>query len=265
MIGPYNSYCAAGRDPDPQPRARRAAGDDQPDQHPPRADPRRLARTAMQRRAGASTTRPASATTSGSRPATTCRARRSRCWRSGSGCERVYVLDDGSSFWKGLLTNPFRARPREGSGVGVAGSATFDPQAKNYDALVGRIARSGADGVVVGGDPFDGGDRLVKALRARLGERVTHHGRLLLRLRSRRAGAGRPRRARDVRDDARPAARRPPPDRRSGRRFAREIGAPGHAVRACWRPARPPSSCWTRSRARTARAPPCSRSCRRAR
>jgi ABC-type branched-subunit amino acid transport system substrate-binding protein len=42
--------------------------------------------------------------------------------------------------------------------------------------LADTIARSGADGVVVGGDPLDGGDRLVKALRARLGARVTIMG-----------------------------------------------------------------------------------------
>ena len=58
----------------------------------------------------------------------------------------------------------------------IAGSATFDPVAKSYGALADRVARSGAQGVVIGGDPFDGGDRLLKALRARLGVRVTIMG-----------------------------------------------------------------------------------------
>jgi ABC-type branched-subunit amino acid transport system substrate-binding protein len=35
------------------------------------------------------------------------------------------------------------------------------------------VARSGAQGVVIGGDPFNGTDNVVKALRKRLGQRVT--------------------------------------------------------------------------------------------
>jgi branched-chain amino acid transport system substrate-binding protein len=89
--------------------------------------------------------------------------------------ERVYLLYDRSSFWKGLLTDPFR-RAAARLGVGIAGSAAFDPAAQSYQALADTIARSGADGVVVGGDPSYGGDRLVKTLRARLGARVTIMG-----------------------------------------------------------------------------------------
>ena len=33
-----------------------------------------------------------------------------------------------------------------------------------------RVARSGADGVFLGGTPFTGGDKVTKALRARLGK-----------------------------------------------------------------------------------------------
>jgi branched-chain amino acid transport system substrate-binding protein len=91
------------------------------------------------------------------------------------GLQSVYVIDDGSGFWKGLLSDPFRYAARR-LGVRIAGSAAFDPGAKSYDALADRIARSGAQGVVLGGDPFAGADRLVKALRARLGRRVTIMG-----------------------------------------------------------------------------------------
>jgi branched-chain amino acid transport system substrate-binding protein len=91
------------------------------------------------------------------------------------GLGSVYVLDDGSGFWKGLLSDPFR-NAADRLGVRIAGSATFDPAAKSYGALAVRVARSGAQGVVIGGDPFDGGDRLLKALRARLGVRVTIMG-----------------------------------------------------------------------------------------
>jgi hypothetical protein len=51
----------------------------------------------------------------------------------------VYLLYERASFWKGLITDPF--------------------------------AR--ADGVVVGGDPSNGADRLAKALCARPGARAT--------------------------------------------------------------------------------------------
>jgi branched-chain amino acid transport system substrate-binding protein len=91
------------------------------------------------------------------------------------GLRGVYVLHDASGFWKGLLADPFRRAARR-LGVGIAGSATFDPGANGYDALAGRVARSGAQGVVVGADPFEGGDRLLRALRARLGERVAIMG-----------------------------------------------------------------------------------------
>jgi ABC-type branched-subunit amino acid transport system substrate-binding protein/DNA-binding beta-propeller fold protein YncE len=89
--------------------------------------------------------------------------------------KNVYMLADDPSFWGGLLTNPFRRAARK-LGVRVAGSATFDPRAKSYDSLVDAIARSQAQGVVIGGNPSDGGDRLVKALRARFGARLTIMG-----------------------------------------------------------------------------------------
>lgn len=41
-----------------------------------------------------------------------------------------------------------------------------------YAALANRIARSGADGVLLGGWMYAGGDKMAKALRARLGRRV---------------------------------------------------------------------------------------------
>jgi ABC-type branched-subunit amino acid transport system substrate-binding protein/tRNA A-37 threonylcarbamoyl transferase component Bud32 len=83
----------------------------------------------------------------------------------------VYVVDDGSDLTRRLLSEPFRRAARR-LRVRVAGSARFDPAARDHGALVERIARSGADGVVLGGDPFHGADRLVTELRARLGRRM---------------------------------------------------------------------------------------------
>jgi ABC-type branched-subunit amino acid transport system substrate-binding protein len=89
------------------------------------------------------------------------------------GLASVYLVHTDP--WASFLTDPFR-RMANRIGLPIAGSATFDPSAKSFTALAERVARSGADGVVLGADPFDGGDRLVRALRARLGSRVTLMG-----------------------------------------------------------------------------------------
>ena len=84
------------------------------------------------------------------------------------------MLDDGD-YWQYALADPFRNAAKR-LGVRIAGSATYDPRAESYAALVDRIARSGADGVVLGGDPLEGGDKVVQALRARFGKRLTIMG-----------------------------------------------------------------------------------------
>jgi branched-chain amino acid transport system substrate-binding protein len=136
--------------------------------------------------------------------------------------QRVYLLHD-SSFWTGLLTDPFR-RAAARLGVGLVGSAAYDPRTKSYRALGDAIARSRADGVVVGGDPLYGGDRLVKALRARLGARVTIMGGFLFFARNvlqriGRAGHGMYMTTTDLPRGVLPLSA-------AGRRFKRDIGDP---------------------------------------
>ena len=87
------------------------------------------------------------------------------------GLRRVYVLDDGIGYEKAILADPFRQAARR-LGVAIAGSATFDPDATRYDDVVERVARSGAQGVVLAADPFRGGFQLLKALRSQLGRDV---------------------------------------------------------------------------------------------
>jgi ABC-type branched-subunit amino acid transport system substrate-binding protein/DNA-binding beta-propeller fold protein YncE len=87
------------------------------------------------------------------------------------GVRRAFVLYEDGAFWRDLLARPFRYAARQ-LGLEVMGSATFDPEANDYDAVANRVARSGAQAVVLGADPYFGGDRLLKALRARLGRRV---------------------------------------------------------------------------------------------
>jgi branched-chain amino acid transport system substrate-binding protein len=87
------------------------------------------------------------------------------------GLNSAYLLDDGQGLYDVLITNPFRRTARQ-LGIRIAGAARYDPAAKSYDALAEKIARSGAQGVVIGGDVTFGGDRLLEALRARLGPRI---------------------------------------------------------------------------------------------
>jgi ABC-type branched-subunit amino acid transport system substrate-binding protein len=93
------------------------------------------------------------------------------------GLRGIYVLDDGD-FLQWYLAQPFRNAAKR-LGVRVAGSATYDPGARSYAGLMDRIARSGADGVVLAGDHLNGGDRVLKALRARFGKRITIMGSFL--------------------------------------------------------------------------------------
>ena len=85
------------------------------------------------------------------------------------GLRRVYVLDDGGGYWKDLLADPFRQMAR-GSASRIAGSATFDPEARSVRRARGAgraLRRAGR------GDrrrPVRRPRRLLKALRARLGD-----------------------------------------------------------------------------------------------
>jgi len=87
------------------------------------------------------------------------------------GLKRVYALYERSSGWQIEHADPFRRAARR-LGLRVAGSRAFDPEARSYGALASSVARSGAQAVFLGGELAAGGDRLLKALRARLGTRV---------------------------------------------------------------------------------------------
>jgi branched-chain amino acid transport system substrate-binding protein len=88
------------------------------------------------------------------------------------GLDGVYLLHDPTTAGDVSWTGPFR-RTASRLGVRIAGSAAFDPAAKSYDVLARKVARSRADGVLIGGELHAGGDRLLRALRARLGPRAT--------------------------------------------------------------------------------------------
>jgi branched-chain amino acid transport system substrate-binding protein len=84
--------------------------------------------------------------------------------------DSVYLLSSRDGIWKIQLVDPFRRTARR-LGVAIAAEETYDPASRTFEPLVERIARSGAQGVVLGGDWWDGGsDRLLVALRERLGK-----------------------------------------------------------------------------------------------
>jgi branched-chain amino acid transport system substrate-binding protein len=85
------------------------------------------------------------------------------------GLRSVYILDDGSSFWRGFLLQPFRYAARR-LGVPIAGVARFDEKQRKGRVL-DEIESSGAQGVLLTGDPVMG-TGMLKALRARFGSRM---------------------------------------------------------------------------------------------
>jgi branched-chain amino acid transport system substrate-binding protein len=83
------------------------------------------------------------------------------------GLKSVYVLEDGEEFGRALAQNFTNAA--RGLGVELAGRETWDARSKSYDALAGRIRRSGAEGVLVAGVIDLNGVQLIRDLRTGLG------------------------------------------------------------------------------------------------
>jgi ABC-type branched-subunit amino acid transport system substrate-binding protein len=87
------------------------------------------------------------------------------------GLRRVFVVAERASIWKQIHADSFRRAARQ-LGLQVVGYAGYDPEAEDFDRLASRAAISEADGVYLAGLWFEGGDRVLKALRNRLGARL---------------------------------------------------------------------------------------------
>jgi len=85
------------------------------------------------------------------------------------GLRKVYLVHD-DVLGAALFTDGFQRRAPQ-LGIDVAGDHPFKAEGP-YDELLERIADSGADGVVIGGHLYHGGE-LLKALRGRFGPRFT--------------------------------------------------------------------------------------------
>lgn len=90
----------------------------------------------------------------------------------GRGDQRVYVLHDGVDVYSVGTATAFRDAARE-AGIDVVGFETWDPEASSYEALVRRVAGSDVDGVFLGGYIVSNAGKLIRELRAALGDEVT--------------------------------------------------------------------------------------------
>jgi branched-chain amino acid transport system substrate-binding protein len=88
-----------------------------------------------------------------------------------SGLKKVFILNDKEAYGLGVATNFRNALTKQG--VAVAGFTAWDAKASSYEALATKIKQSGADGVFLGGLICENGGKLVKDLRATLGNGVT--------------------------------------------------------------------------------------------
>jgi branched-chain amino acid transport system substrate-binding protein len=84
------------------------------------------------------------------------------------GLKSVYLLNDKEAYGLGVATNVRNALKQ--IGIKVAGFAAWDPKASSYEALASKIKQSGADGVFLGGLICENGGKLIKDLRAGLGQ-----------------------------------------------------------------------------------------------
>ncbi|HET8754707.1 MAG TPA: branched-chain amino acid ABC transporter substrate-binding protein [Solirubrobacteraceae bacterium] len=84
----------------------------------------------------------------------------------------AYVLYDGVDAYGLGAAAAFRDAARD-AGMDVVGFERWDPEASGYSALARRVRRSGADGVFLGGYIVSNMDKVIRALRAELGDDVT--------------------------------------------------------------------------------------------
>lgn len=87
------------------------------------------------------------------------------------GVKRVFVLNDRESYGLTVAT-PF-LRAARGYGLRIAGTGSWDVDQTRFGALARKVARSGANGVFLGGFACPACGSLLKELRAALGRKAT--------------------------------------------------------------------------------------------
>jgi branched-chain amino acid transport system substrate-binding protein len=87
------------------------------------------------------------------------------------GLKNVYILNDKEAYGQGVATD-FKNSLTQ-LGIKVAGFAAWNGKASSYTGLATKIKQTGADSVFVGGLVCENGGKLIKDLRATLGNKVT--------------------------------------------------------------------------------------------
>ena len=160
LIGPYNSYCAFVRAAYPEPGGERSV---------PIISPANTETGLTRAAPGVPRGQPESGYPTGVRnylrvvPPDDLQGAADAVFAKRLGLRKVYVMRDD---YVDAASGFTRAARR--IGLPIAGFAVW-PAHGSYAALARRVARSGADGVLLGGLGFNGGYDVLRALRARLG------------------------------------------------------------------------------------------------
>ena len=87
------------------------------------------------------------------------------------GFKKVYVLTDKETYGNGIANLFIRAAKK--LGIATVGPQAWDKKATSYEAIASKIKATGADAVFLGGIICNNGGKLIKDLRAGLGQGVT--------------------------------------------------------------------------------------------
>jgi branched-chain amino acid transport system substrate-binding protein len=86
----------------------------------------------------------------------------------GQGVKKVYILNDKEAYGAGIAGTFRNAAKR--LNLQVVGDEAWDPKAASYEALAGKIKNAGAQAVFLGGLECENGGKLIKDLRAGIGD-----------------------------------------------------------------------------------------------
>jgi branched-chain amino acid transport system substrate-binding protein len=87
------------------------------------------------------------------------------------GLKKIFILNDSETYGLGIA-RLFEQYAKK-LGIQILGNQKWDKDASSYESLASRIKASGADGVFLGGIVCNNGGKLIKDLRAGLGDSVT--------------------------------------------------------------------------------------------
>jgi branched-chain amino acid transport system substrate-binding protein len=87
------------------------------------------------------------------------------------GLKKIFVVNDSETYGQGIANLFVQYAKKEG--IQILGNQKWDKKASSYESIASRIRASGADGIFLGGIVCNNGGKLVKDLRAGVGDSVT--------------------------------------------------------------------------------------------